>query len=309
MLSQQPHFPAATMSPPSMAAVYDKYGPIDTVIRLIEIPPVEIGEKDVCVKLLAAPINPADINRIEGVYPNGPPLPAVGGGEAVGEVHCVGSAVKAFSPGDLVIRFPYIPGGWQTYIVEEESLLHKVDKSTPIEYASTVSVNPVSALRMLNEFVTLKPGETIVQNGATSMVGQCVIQLARVRGVHSINIIRDKLGSDEIKEKLIKLGADKVFTESEQGGTMVTYGGMSKEPVTVSTANFIFKDITLKGFWLQEWKLDTKKYRDLLDHLLGLARDGKLKYEMELVPFNDFRKALDKAMGKHGSQRKQVLIF
>lgn len=26
-----------------------------------------------------------------------------------------------------------------------------------------------------------------------------------------------------------------------QGGTMVTYGGMSKEPVTISTSNFIFK--------------------------------------------------------------------
>ncbi|XP_060168883.1 enoyl-[acyl-carrier-protein] reductase, mitochondrial-like [Lycium barbarum] len=344
MLSQQSHFPAA-MSPPSMAAVYYKYGPVDTVIRLTEIPPVEISENDVCVKMLAAPINPADINRIEGVYPNQPPLPAVGGGEGVGEIHSVGSAVKVFSPGDLVIRSPYVPGAWQTYMVEEQSLWHKIDKSTPIEYAATVSVNPVSALRMLNEFVTLKPGDSIVQNGATSIVGQCFIQLARFRGIHSINIIRDSPKSDEVKEKLIKLGADKVFTESEldvkrvkillgdtpepilglncvggnaatllvkflkQGGTMVTYGGMSRDPVVVSTSNFIFKDITLKGFWLQEWKLSKTKYRDWIDYLLGLARAGKLKYEMELVSFNDFHKALEKAMGKHGSQRKQVLIF
>lgn len=54
-----------------------------------------------------------------------------------------------------------------------------------------------------------------MQNGATSIVGQCVIQLARVRGIHSINIIRDKPGSDEVKERLMKLGADKVFTEKE----------------------------------------------------------------------------------------------
>lgn len=33
MLPKQSHFPAATMSPPSMAAVYDKHGPVDTVIR------------------------------------------------------------------------------------------------------------------------------------------------------------------------------------------------------------------------------------------------------------------------------------
>lgn len=31
-----------------------------------------------------------------------------------------------------------------------------------------------------------------MQNGATSIVGQCIIQLARIRGVHSINIIRDR---------------------------------------------------------------------------------------------------------------------
>lgn len=49
-------------------------------------------------------------------------------------------------------------GSWQTYIVQEQSMWHKIDKSTPIEYAATVSVNPVSALRMLDEFVTLKPG-------------------------------------------------------------------------------------------------------------------------------------------------------
>lgn len=35
-------------------------------------------------------------------------------------------------------------------------------------------------------------GDVIVQNGATSIVGQCIIQLARARGVYSINIIRDR---------------------------------------------------------------------------------------------------------------------
>lgn len=54
-----------------------------------------------------------------------------------------------------------------------------------------------------------------MQNGATSIVGQCVIQLARLYGIHSINIIRDNPGSDEVKERLIKLGADIVFTENE----------------------------------------------------------------------------------------------
>lgn len=36
--------------------------------RVIQLPPVEVKENDVCVKMLAAPINPSDINRIEGFF-------------------------------------------------------------------------------------------------------------------------------------------------------------------------------------------------------------------------------------------------
>ena len=33
---------------------------------MVELPPVEVKENDVCIKMLASPINPSDINRIEG---------------------------------------------------------------------------------------------------------------------------------------------------------------------------------------------------------------------------------------------------
>lgn len=92
---------------------------------------------------------------------------------------------------------------------------------------------------------------------------------------------------------------------------MVTYGGMSKKPVTVSTSSFIFKDLSLRGFWLQKWMSSDKaeESRTMIDYLLDLVHEGKLKYEMELTPFSDFHLALDKALGKHGSQPKQVLKF
>lgn len=38
-----------------------------------------------------------------------------------------------------------------------------------------------------------------------------------------------------------------------QKGVMVTYGGMAKLPVTATNSAFIFKDITLRGFWLSRW--------------------------------------------------------
>ncbi|KAL2899329.1 Enoyl-[acyl-carrier-protein] reductase mitochondrial [Bienertia sinuspersici] len=338
---------SAIMSPPSKAVVYDQLGAPDKLTRIVEIPPAEIKDNDVCVKMLAAPINPSDINRIEGVYPVRPVPPAIGGYEGVGEVYAVGSGVKGLSPGDWVIPSPPSFGTWQSYIVKEQSVWHKINKDTPMEYAATVTVNPLSAFRMLHDFVQLNSGDAIVQNGATSIVGQCIIQLARSQGVRSINIIRDRAGADEVKDKLKKLGADEVFTESQlevkkvkdllgtlpepalglncvggnsatlilkflrNEGTMVTYGGMSKKPVTVSTSSFIFKDLSLRGFWLQKWMSMDKatECRTMIDRLLGLMRDGKIKYDMELVPFEDFHNALDKALGKQGSQPKQVLTF
>ncbi|NP_001295609.1 probable trans-2-enoyl-CoA reductase, mitochondrial [Jatropha curcas] len=338
---------SAFMSPPSKAVVYDQQGPPDSVTRVVEVPPVEVKANDVCVKMLASPINPSDINRIEGVYPVRPSVPAVGGYEGVGEVHSVGSAVKDLSPGDWVIPSPPSFGTWQTYIVQDQSVWHKINKESPMEYAATVTVNPLTALRMLEDFTSLNSGDSVVQNGATSIVGQCVIQIAKFRGIRSINILRDRPGSDEAKETLKKLGADEVFTESQlevknvkglltnlpepalgfncvggnaaslvlkflrQGGTMVTYGGMSKKPVTVSTSSFTFKDLTLRGFWLQKWLTSekAKECRNMIDYLPSLAQEEKLKYEMEPVPFDNFHTALDKALGKLGSQPKQVLKF
>lgn len=45
---------------------------------------------------------------------------------------------------------------------------------------------------MLEHFVALQRGDAVIQNGATSAVGQHVIQLCRARGVRTINLIRDR---------------------------------------------------------------------------------------------------------------------
>jgi mitochondrial enoyl-[acyl-carrier protein] reductase / trans-2-enoyl-CoA reductase len=45
---------------------------------------------------------------------------------------------------------------------------------------------------MLLDFVNMEPGDWVVQNGANSGVGQNVIQLARLRGLKTVNIIRDR---------------------------------------------------------------------------------------------------------------------
>lgn len=155
---------STSTSPPATAVLYDQHGPPDKVLRVAELPAAEIGERDVCVRMLAAPINPSDLNRVEGVYPVRPPLPAaVAGYEGVGQVHALGAAVdsRLLSPGNWVIPSPPSLGTWQTYIVNPATAWHRVRSDVPPQYAATVTVNPLTALRMLRDFINLAPGLSV----------------------------------------------------------------------------------------------------------------------------------------------------
>jgi trans-2-enoyl-CoA reductase len=92
---------------------------------------------------------------------------------------------------------------------------------------------------------------------------------------------------------------------------MVTYGGMAKKSITLSTGPLIFKDLRLQGFWLGKWKSNhsDEEFLSMVNYLLQLVCDGKLQYAMDEVQFSDFDMALQKALGQQGSALKQVLIF
>jgi trans-2-enoyl-CoA reductase len=59
------HFSTAPspVSPLSKDVLYDEHGAPDQVLRVADVPPIHLGEHDVCVRMLATPIDPSDINR------------------------------------------------------------------------------------------------------------------------------------------------------------------------------------------------------------------------------------------------------
>jgi trans-2-enoyl-CoA reductase len=75
---------------------------------------------------------------------------------------------------------------------------------------------------MMCDFVSLTPGDVIIQNGANSAVGQAAIQIAREMGVKTLNVVRDRKDLDAVTEFLKELGADEVVT-----GEQVTVGWFS----------------------------------------------------------------------------------
>lgn len=83
--------------------MYQKFGEPTEVIEQQDISADIQGKNllagEVLIQFLAAPINPADINTIQGVYAIKPKLPAIGGNEGVAQVMEIGEKIRTqFSP-------------------------------------------------------------------------------------------------------------------------------------------------------------------------------------------------------------------
>ena len=274
----------------------------------------------VLIRVLAAPINPADLNVFEGTYGIKPPLPVTGGIEGVGIIIETGQHVIA----------PMRRGWWSTLRLLAKADLIAVPNNIPRDVAAMLTINPPTAYRMLHDFVSLQPGEWIIQNAANSGVGRAVIQIARQRGWRTVNVVRHR----ELIEELRAEGADVVVTDetplSKQiakltggapvrlglnavggesalnlsralgaGGVLVTYGGMSKQPFTVGAGPLIFKDLQYRGFWVSRWFREAPRERALamIGEIAELVRAGQLEVPVaRQFPLSQARSAIELAM-------------
>jgi trans-2-enoyl-CoA reductase len=126
------------------------------------------------VKFLASPINPADVNMIQGAYPIKPTfqkldadddkLLAVGGNEGLAEVIAVGDQVGELKVGDQVVMAKTGYGTWRTHAAGPASAFQLLpeSKSVSMIQKATITVNPCTAYRMLKDFVNLKQGRRLL---------------------------------------------------------------------------------------------------------------------------------------------------
>ncbi|GAV05499.1 hypothetical protein RvY_15623-1 [Ramazzottius varieornatus] len=327
------------------AVRYSENGDPEKVLELTEESVSgDLGEGNVALKLLAAPVNPADINTIQGVYGIKPPLPATPGGEGLAEVLDVGTHVRNVQKGDRVIFSAPMLGTWRTYTTASATQVLKISKEIPLIAGATITINPPTAFRMLYDFVGLRKNDVIVQNAANSAVGQAVIQIAAANNWRTVNIIRDRPNKADTVQFLSSLGATHVITDADfkrkevlqslpkaqlglnavsgkavadmvklmnDRSTLVTYGGMSKQPLLIPTTALIFKDIICCGFWVSRWNDEnsTEERIEMLDSLTSLIKDGKLKPpQVEPVLLKDFKQAIQRSQ-EGFSNRKQLLVM
>src|SRR5438067_2380046 len=301
------------MSKSISAAVYETHGNPADVLR-VELRPWPTPALDEAVVIMsAAPINPADLNQIEGKYPVRPELPATPGFEGAGIVVELGSGVKNLTSGALVI-LPHNVGTWRdAVVVKAEELVVVPEGIEPVQTAM-LKINPLTAWRLLHDYVDLQKGDWLIQNAANSAAGRDVVQIAHELGYKTVNLVRraelvDELraeGGDvvlvdgdslrkEVKSTTggasIRLGLNSVGGDSAlrlanclaPGGTLVSFGAMSLQPLKIPTGLLIFKDLRFSGIWINKCydKATASERMEAFKSLFDMASRGLLKTKVE----------------------------
>jgi len=207
------------------AIVQERYGsPDDLELRDVETPVV--GHDDVLVRVRAASVHP-DVWHVvngrpyvlrlmgAGVFRPKNPIP---GTDMAGIVESVGKGVSRFRQGDPVFG-ETIPaqqwtngGAFAEYVSVPQDLLALKPDNITYEQAASVPTSGFIALQNLRDPSQLRPGQTVLINGAGGGVGTLALQLAKAYGAHVTAVDNTrKLGM------LRALGADEVidFTEED----------------------------------------------------------------------------------------------
>eukprot|EP00752_Nemacystus_decipiens_P019229 g17285.t1 len=244
---------------------------------------------------------------------------------------------EGLEPGTLVL-LPNPPGSWATEKVVPSEALVPLPKAD-VDQLSMLAVNPATAYLLLTQYVDLKEGDWIIQSAANSAVGRYVTQLAKARGIRVASVVRRESAIAEVRDA----GADAVFVDGpdladrvaaeldkapvlaldavagettghlamtlENSGTAVVYGGLSGEPSIVPDAAIIFNNVSVRGFWLLPWIMNStpQEQQAVYGELTRLIIEGKLNAPVERVfPLEEINEAL--ALAMQGGRSGKVLI-
>ncbi len=295
------------------AAVYETHGNPADVLEIETQPWPTPASDEAVVQMRAAPINPADLNQIEGKYPLRPNLPATPGFEGAGVVVDLGKSVKDLAVGGLVI-LPHNLGTWRDAVAVKASELVTVPPEIDPIHAAMLKINPMTAWRLLHDYVDLKSGDWLIQNAANSAAGRAVIQIAHDLGYKTVNFVRREELIDELRAEggdvvlvdggnlreevkhvtnsaPIRLGLNAVGGDSAlrlanclaPGSTVVTFGAMSLQPLKIPNGLLIFKDLRFQGIWINKWydNATMDERMEAFRRLFEMAKRGLLKTKVE----------------------------
>jgi NADPH:quinone reductase-like Zn-dependent oxidoreductase len=311
----------------------EAFGNPAEVLKVVDIPDVGApAEGEVIIALEASPINMSDLLMISGRYGYRPKLPSVMGTEGVGRVIAVGGGVKHLKAGDRTL-VPYPAPAWAERIKADARRLRPLPNGD-VHQLAMLGINPPTAYLLLTDFTTLSPGSWVIQNSANSGVGRALIPIAKSLGLKTVNVVR----RDDVVAELKAIGGDVVLVDgpdlakrvaAETGkapialavdgvgdtsttnllgclakkGVHVFYSTISGKPSVVPAAQLIFRDISIRGFWLANW-FDIAKpdeITEMYDRLTPLVASGAIHAPIAgTYRFADLAEAVDVASKNRG---------
>ena len=278
------------------ALIFDRNGEPAEVLGIKNLPDPAPGPGEALVRVLISPVHQSDLHIVRGRYGRQPSLPASPGVECVGVVEALGPNTFGPAPGTRVVLID-VWGTWRELVVSPVERLVPVPAEVTDEDAAQTIVTPVTALVLTKHELDLKPGEWLVQTAAGSTVGMLILQLARVWGFRTINLVRRhaevpaiaKRGGDITlcteeddwpaqlvnasggrgPSKAIDCVAGRIGGELARelapGGCLVVFGALSSHRQTKRAAfemplfapGLIYGALTVRGWFLFHWLATT----------------------------------------------------
>ena len=277
-------------------------------LRLEEAPDPELREGHVAIRVKATGINPADLVRMSGKYPQPLPLPYIPGTDVAGEVEALGAGVDHVQVGDRVFGRSLNGGGYAEKACLPTNETFPLPTNLSFTEGAAIPVPFYTAYVALHHKAQLKDGETVLISAGGGGVGVAAIQLAKAAGARVITTV----GSQEKVDRTKELGADvalnykeqdfaaevqnltggkgvdviienvaadnfaKDFTALGRHGRIVLIGtGTGKAPeATFMTGMALFKEVTIYGMALPN---SVEHIPDIANALTPLFADEKIK--------------------------------
>ena len=273
------------------AVVYFKHGKPEEVLQTVEVEELERpGRDEVLIRVLLRPVHHGDLLGVAGRYQPGSVVPEGGvrvGFEGYGIVEQAGDGVD-LKPGRRVAFFPG-RGAWSEKALVSAEYVTEIPDDVSDEAAAQLHVNPLTAALLLRAVETsgAKPGrDAIILTAAGSAVARLAIGLLLDRGFDVVGVVRREAGVNELnvvfpdlpvvstdkpgwQEKVdaaadghpIAVVLDPVGGETAsaaaglltQGGSVVSYGDLSGQPISVPALYFSTRDIRISGVTIGRW--------------------------------------------------------
>ncbi|WP_343615347.1 zinc-binding dehydrogenase [Novosphingobium sp.] len=296
------------------SVLYRRHGDPAEVLETVDVEdPARPAPGEVLVRVTQRPVHYGDLLGIAGRYRSGGDLSVPEGGnrvgfEGFGLIEEAGEGVD-LAPGTRVAFFPG-RAAWSEHALVSADFVTAIPDTISDEIAAQLHVNPLTTALLRRAVIRagVQPGnDVVVLTAAGSAVAKLVIATLGRMGIDAIGVVRSDSGAAELsalvpglpvistqsegwQERLTAVAANRpikavldpvggdlasqMVTLLASGGSLISYGDLSGEPIAVPALFFSTRNITIFGVTVGSWASLPKAQRiEDLELALQLAAD------------------------------------